>query len=134
KAQASPSQSSQSFRILPPSMNLVKSESPSQIVPFPGCFPIQVSNRFSCLGTTVGQVRPNYQSALISNYDHFYINTQVAQSPIPLRKSSPYFPKDSTHLFIIEYVLDYIADPVTLAKHYFPPNHHFMPQCPYKSL
>ncbi|CAL8114387.1 unnamed protein product [Prunus armeniaca] len=86
KALASPSQSFQSFRVLPPSMNPLKSESPSQIVPFPGCSPIQVSNRFSSLGTTVGQVRPNYQSALVSSYYPFQIKTQVAQSPIPLQK------------------------------------------------
>lgn len=134
KEQANQTKSSQSLRILPPSINPVKTELPSQIVLFPGCSPIQISNRFSSLGTTVGQIRLNYQSALVSSYDPFQIPSQVAQSPSPLKKSSPYFPKDSSHLFIIEPVYDKITNPVEIAKSYFPPNHHFMPPCPYKSL
>ncbi|CAL2239635.1 unnamed protein product [Prunus armeniaca] len=63
-SQPSQPKSIQPFRILPPSMSKDKQESssqlPSQIVPFPCCSPIQVSNRFSSLGTTVGQIRPNY--------------------------------------------------------------------------
>ncbi|CAL8174818.1 unnamed protein product [Prunus armeniaca] len=97
------------FRILQPSMNPVKTESPSQLVPFPGCSPIQVSNRFSSLGATVGQIRPNYQSALVASYDPFQIIPPVAQSSqssTPLPKSSPYVPKDKSHLFIIEPIYD----------------------------
>lgn len=77
---------------------------------------------------------PNYESALVSSYDPFQISTQITQLPSPLRKSSPYAPKDKTHLFIIESVLDNLSEPVAIAKHYFPPNFHFMPQSPYKSL
>lgn len=98
------------------------------------CHRRQVRNRFSSLGTTVGQISPNYQSALVSSYDPFQISTQITQLPSPLRKSSPYAPKDKTHLFIIESVLDNLSEPVAIAKHYFPPNFHFMPQSPYKSL
>ncbi|KAI5338243.1 hypothetical protein L3X38_017514 [Prunus dulcis] len=46
----------QSLRVFPPSMSQVKHESPSQIVPFPGCYPIRISNRFANLGATVGQL------------------------------------------------------------------------------
>ncbi|CAL2277302.1 unnamed protein product [Prunus armeniaca] len=125
------------FRILQPSMNPVKTESPSQLVPFPGCSPIQVSNRFSSLGATVGQIRPNCQSALVASYDPFQIIPPVAQSSqssTPLPKSSPYVPKDKSHLFIIEPIYDGISDPITIVKSYFPPNCHFLPSSPYKNL
>ncbi|CAL9021171.1 unnamed protein product, partial [Prunus brigantina] len=116
----------------------VKTESSSQLVPFPGCSLIQVSNRFTSLGTTVGQIRPNYQSALVSSYDPFQITPPVAQSSqspsIPLQKSSPYLPKDKSHLFIIEPIYDGITDPITIVNKYFPPNSHFLPPSPYKNL
>ncbi|KAI5314567.1 hypothetical protein L3X38_043743 [Prunus dulcis] len=116
-SQLKPTQSSQSLRTLLSLMNPVKSESPSHIIPFPRCSPVQVSNRFSTLGATVGQGRPNYQSALISSYDPFHIIPPVAQSSqssSPLRKSYPYLPKDKSHLFIIEPVYDGIFDPITI--------------------
>ncbi|KAI5327935.1 hypothetical protein L3X38_027331 [Prunus dulcis] len=137
KESASQPKPPQSLRALPSSMNPVKPESPSQIVPFPGCSPIQVSNRFSSLGTTVGQIRPNYHSALVSSYDPFQIIPSVAQSsqsPTSSRKSSPYLPKDKSHLFIIEQVYDGIPDPITIVRSYFPSNCHFLPPCPYKNL
>ncbi|CAL8991159.1 unnamed protein product [Prunus brigantina] len=56
-------------------MNPIKNESPSHIVPYPGHSPITVANRFSSLGTTVGQIRPNYQSALVFRYDPFQVET-----------------------------------------------------------
>lgn len=127
-------QSSQFPKILPPSMNPIQSQSPSQIVPFPRCSLIQLSNRLTPLGSTVSQIRPNYQSTLVSSYNPFQIHTQVTQTPISLCKSSPYLPKSNTHLFIVESKYDNIANPVTITKAYFPPNFHFVPQAPIKPL
>ncbi|CAL2248431.1 unnamed protein product [Prunus armeniaca] len=66
-SQSKPSQSpSQSLRILPSSMSQNKPENPKQVVPYPGhppisvATPISVANRFSALGSTVGQIRPSY--------------------------------------------------------------------------
>ncbi|BBH09222.1 Plant protein of unknown function D, partial [Prunus dulcis] len=55
---------SQSFRALPASMNPVKTESSSKIVPFLGCSRIQISNRFTPLGPQSAKF------VLVSNYVH----------------------------------------------------------------
>ena len=132
-------QSSQSLRVLPSSMSQPKPELPKQIVPYPGhpplsvATPISVANRFSSLGSTVGQIRPSYQSTLISSYDPFAVEIPAGPSVVH-KKSSPYLPKSNSHLFVIESVYDINANPVEIAKHYFPPGFHYMPQSPYKSL
>ena len=132
-------QSSQSLRVLPSSMSQPKPELPRQIVPYPGhpplsvATPISVANRFSSLGSTVGQIRPSYQSTLISSYDPFAVEIPAGPSVVH-KKSSPYLPKSNSHLFVIESVYDIHANPAEIAKHYFPPGFHYMPQSPYKSL
>ncbi|KAI5338963.1 hypothetical protein L3X38_018235 [Prunus dulcis] len=62
-------------------MSQAKRESPSQIVLFSGFSPIQISNRFANLEATVAQVRPSFQSALISSHDHFQ---DIAPSNLPI--------------------------------------------------
>ncbi|CAL8995955.1 unnamed protein product [Prunus brigantina] len=134
--QPKPSQSpSQSLRILPPSMSQSKTETPKQLVPYPSCTPISVAppisvaNQFSALGSTVGQIRPSYQSTLISSYDPFSASSSVA-----FKKTSPYLPKSNFHLFVIEPNYNINSEPVAIARHYFPPGFHYMPPSPYKSL
>ncbi|CAL8162050.1 unnamed protein product [Prunus armeniaca] len=109
KQKENQSQPSQLPRILPALMSqkmvktecscssLPKPESPSLVVPYPGFSPIPVVNRYSPLGTTVGQFHPNYQSALVSSYDPFQLSsTATPVSSYP--KSSPYVHKSSSNL------------------------------------
>lgn len=130
-----PSQSShqQSPRILPPSMSQDKNESLSQIVPYPGCSPIQISNRFSSLGATVGQIRLSFQSTLVSSHDPFQ-STKFTPLAVSYQKTSPYMIRSNSHIFIVESKYDSIANPVTNAKSYFPPLSHSIPQAPFKNL
>ncbi|KAI5352991.1 hypothetical protein L3X38_005883 [Prunus dulcis] len=120
-------------------MSQNKPELPQQIVPYPGhppltvATPLSVANRFSSLGSTVGQIRPNYQSTLVASYDPFSVDIPAGPS-VAIKKSSPYLPKSNSHLFVIEPVYDVHANPVEIAKHYFPPRFHYMPSSPYKSL
>ncbi|KAI5352722.1 hypothetical protein L3X38_005614 [Prunus dulcis] len=115
-------------------MSQAKFEPPSQIVPFPGCSPIQISNRFANLGATVGQVRPSFQSALISSHDP-YQDIAITNPPVvSYLKTSPYMVKSHSHLFVIESKYNSIANPITIAKSYFPPNSHFIPPAPFKNL
>ncbi|KAI5327370.1 hypothetical protein L3X38_026766 [Prunus dulcis] len=124
----------QSLRVLSSSMSQTKYESPIQIVPFPGCSPIQISNRFNNLEATVGQVCPSFQFALISSHDPFQ-DIAVTDRPIAsYQKTSPYMIKSHSHLFVIEPKYNSIANPITIAKSYFPPMSHFIPPAPYKNL
>ncbi|CAL2257673.1 unnamed protein product [Prunus armeniaca] len=139
-SQSKPSQSpSQSLRILPSSMSQNKPEIPKQVVPYPGyppisvATPISVANKFSALGSTIGQISPSYQSTLIFSYDPFSVDPSVGPS-VTFKKSSPYMPKSTSHLFVLEPIYDIHSDPVEIAKHYFPPGFHYMPPSPYKSL
>ncbi|CAL8153319.1 unnamed protein product [Prunus armeniaca] len=139
-SQSKSSQSpSQSLRILPASMSQNKPEIPKQVVPYPGhppisvATPISVANRFSALGSTVGQIRPSYQSTLISSYDPFFGDSPAGPS-VAFKKSSPYMLKSTSHLFVLEPIYDVHSDPVEIAKHYFPPGFHYMPPSSYKSL
>ncbi|CAL8118498.1 unnamed protein product [Prunus armeniaca] len=139
-SQSKSSQSpSQSLRILPPSMSQNKPDIPKQVVPYPGhppisvATPISVANRFSSLGSTIGQIRPSYQSTLISSYDPFF-GVSPAGPSVAFKKSSPYMPKSISHLFVLEPIYDVHSDPAEIAKHYFPPGFHYMPPSSYKSL
>ncbi|CAL9024212.1 unnamed protein product [Prunus brigantina] len=136
KQKVGTSQSPQLPRILPASMSQhpVKTEPPSTIVPYPRHEPISVANRYSSLGTTVSQIPPNYQSAIVSSYDPFQLPASIASPSVVYPKTSPYFPSSSTRLFIIEPHIHNIQMPAMIAKEYFPPGFHFMPQSPYKSL
>ncbi|KAI5318457.1 hypothetical protein L3X38_038165 [Prunus dulcis] len=139
KESASQPKSTQSQPSQSPSMSQNKPELPKQIVPYPGwppltvATPLSVANRFSYLGSTVGQIRPSYQSTLVASYDPFSVDIPAGPSVAP-KKSSPYLPKSNSHLFVIEPVYDVHANPVEIAKHYFPPGFHYMPSSPYKSL
>ncbi|CAL9029358.1 unnamed protein product [Prunus brigantina] len=127
----------QSPRILPPSMSQSKPEEPKQLVPYPSYIPVSVAppppisiaNQFSALGSTVGQIRPSYQSTLISSYDPY-----AASSSVAFKKTSPYLPKSNFHLFVIEPNYNVNSEPVAITRHYFPPGFHYMPPSPYKSL
>ncbi|KAI5317105.1 hypothetical protein L3X38_036812 [Prunus dulcis] len=115
-------------------MSQAKYEPPSQIIPFPGCSSIQISNRFANLGATIGQVRPSFQYALISSHDPFQ-DIAVTNPPVAsYHKTSPYMVKSHSHLFVIESKYNSIANPITIAKSYFPPNSHFIPLAPFKNL
>ncbi|KAI5312071.1 hypothetical protein L3X38_041244 [Prunus dulcis] len=115
-------------------MSHAQYESPSQIFPFPGCSPIQISNRFASLGATVGQVRPSFQTALISSHDPFQ-DIAISNPPVvSYQKTSPYMVKSHSHLFVIESKYNSIANPITIAKSYFPLNCHFIPPAPFKNL
>ncbi|CAL2237387.1 unnamed protein product [Prunus armeniaca] len=120
-------------------MSQVKPELPKQLIPFPGhtsisiATPISVANRFFSLDSTVGQIRPSYQSTLISSYDPFSVDPSVGPS-VAFKKTSPYLPKCNSHLFVIEPNYDVHSYPIAIAKHYFPPGFHYMPPSPYKSL
>ncbi|CAL2240849.1 unnamed protein product [Prunus armeniaca] len=132
--------SQQMPRILPASMSQksIKNEpstssfpklEPSTIVPSPGLSPIPIDNRFSPLGSTLSQMRPNYQSALTSTYDPLALpSTATPLSSSTFRpRSSPYISKSSANLFIIEPHVSTSISPATLASNHFPPGFHYMP-------
>ena len=123
-------------------MSPSKPDLPKQIVPYPSCTPLpvatplSVANRYSALGSTVGQIRPSYQSTLVASYDPFAVDIPAGPS-VPAvihKKSSPYLPKSNSHLFVIEPIYDIHTNPIEIARHYFPPGFHYMPSSPYKSL
>ncbi|CAL2240102.1 unnamed protein product [Prunus armeniaca] len=139
--------SQQMPRILPASLSqkTIKNEpstssfpklEPSTITPFPGLSPIPIDNRFSPLGSTLSQMRPNYQSALTSSYDPLALPpTATPLSSSTFRpKTSPYISKCTANLFIIEPHVSTSISPATLASNHFPPGFHYMPHSPYKSL
>ncbi|KAI5317837.1 hypothetical protein L3X38_037544 [Prunus dulcis] len=127
KESASQPKPSQSQPSQTPSMSQNKPELPKQMVPYPGCTPLtvatplSVANRFSSLGSTVGQIRPSYQSILVASYDPFSVDIPAGPS-VAFKKSSPYLPKSNSHLFVIEPLYDVHTNPVEIAKHYFPPD------------
>ena len=115
-----------SGRQLPASFSPVKKEEPeikkesspsSSLVPYPGHSPIPTGNRF----TTIDNIRPNYQSALVTQYDPYRSDSQPSsQSPVNYRKTSPYAPRMCFNLFYIEPDLSHLKFPQTLARAYFP--------------
>ncbi|BBH03941.1 hypothetical protein Prudu_014945 [Prunus dulcis] len=82
--------------------------------------------------STIGQIRPSYQSTLVASYDPFSVDVPAGPSVAP-KKTSPYLPKSQSHLFVIEPLYDVHHNPVEIVKHYFPPGFHYMPSSPYKS-
>ncbi|KAL6286257.1 hypothetical protein ACE6H2_010647 [Prunus campanulata] len=110
----------------------IKQEANAQLVPFPGYMPIPVNNRFNPLSQP--SLRPNYQSALVSQYDPFIVHSPMpSQSQSPVQRSR-YHPKSNSHLFVVEPYLEDLNDPAKIAKKFFPPNSHFFPSHPSKSL
>ncbi|KAM1990679.1 hypothetical protein ACFX15_031918 [Malus domestica] len=74
KNTASPQGSSQQRR-LPASLPPPKQE------PIPGSSALAITNRFTPLGSTLGNIRPNYQTTLVNQYDPF--SSTYRQSPSP---------------------------------------------------
>lgn len=112
----------------------VKQESSSQLMPFPGYSPIPINNRFNPLSHP--SLRPNYQSALVSQFDPFIVNPSI---PIPSKRQSPvnrsrYAARSHTNLFVVESYLEGLNDPAKIAKKFFPPNLHYFPSHPSKSI
>ncbi|CAL2259655.1 unnamed protein product [Prunus armeniaca] len=141
------SQTPQMPRILPASLSQtsIKNEpgsssfpklEPTCITPFPGLSPIPIDNRFSPLGSTLSQMRPNYQSALTSSYDPFVLPpTATPLSSSTFRpKTSPYISKSTANLFIVEPHVSVSMSPAMIALNHFPPGFHYLPHSPYKSL
>ena len=96
----------------------VKQEANAQLVPFPGYMPIPVRNSFSPLSQP--SLRPNYQTALVSQYDPF-----IVHAPMPSQCHNPsqsqaqrskYHPKSNSHIFIVEPYLEDLNDPAKIAK------------------
>ena len=106
-----------------------------QIVKKEPISPLEVANWFTTLGTIP---KPNYSTVLASSYDPYAL-TPVNQ---PIRTV---FPKNSNvsqyvkkqyfqNLFSIEANQASIANPLQLAKSYFPPKFHWIPEHGEKNL
>jgi len=97
--------------------------------------PVQIANRYSSLGATVGMVKPTYQSALVTP-----INSLLTQSnqktPSNIQyKTSEYFSKIPGHnLFYVESCYSHLKTPQILAKAYYPSCCHYVPVYPAKSI
>ena len=95
---------------------------------FPGSSSaLAISNRYTPLGSTLGNVRPNYQSALVNQYDPFssqYRPSPSSQTHYP--KTSPYMATvQNEYLFSIPPNLLKEPAPEKIAKVVFPPNFHY---------
>ncbi|CAL2257316.1 unnamed protein product [Prunus armeniaca] len=109
---------------------------PAALTPYPGMSPIPIDNKFNPLGSTLGQMRPNYQSVLASSYDPYPLppNTSPLSSSTFRPRSSPYVSKCTTNLFVFEPHIPASTSPATIALNHFPPGFHYLPHSPYKSL
>ncbi|KAM0991297.1 hypothetical protein ACFX2C_009699 [Malus domestica] len=95
-----------------------------------------ITNRFTPLGSTVGnfkpnyhQPRPNYQTALVNSYDPY--SSQSAS----YAKTSPYVLKNpKEYLFSIPFNINQEQAPEKIAKTVFPPNLHYQPIESYKTF
>ncbi|KAL6276589.1 hypothetical protein ACE6H2_020190 [Prunus campanulata] len=121
-------------RVLPATL-MPKPEANAQLVPFPGYMPIPINNRFNPLSQP--SPRPNYQSVLVSQYDPFMAHPPMpsqCQSPQSQTQRSKYYPRSNSNLFSIEPYLEDLTDPVKIVKKFFPPNFHYFPSHPSKTL
>ena len=99
---------------------------------------LAITNRFTPLGSTVGNIRPNYQTALATPYDPY----SSVRSPAPSQPKTPSYAKTSPYvqnphsekLFSIPLHIDKNQPPERIAKLLLPPNFHFLPTESYKSL
>ena len=55
----------------PPSVKKESPESNPSIVPYAGHSPISLVNQYSALDSTLSLIKPNYQSALVNQYDPY---------------------------------------------------------------
>ncbi|KAM1396919.1 hypothetical protein ACFX2I_014559 [Malus domestica] len=129
KNTASPQGSSQQMR-LPASLPPPKQE------PIPGSSALAITNRFTLLGSTLGSIRPNYQTALVNQYDPFSSTYRQSPSPsVSYTKTSPYVIKPSKeYLFSIPLSYKNLKTPEVIAKKMFPTNSHFQPSEFHKTL
>ncbi|KAM1282404.1 hypothetical protein ACFX2H_022776 [Malus domestica] len=129
KNTASPQGSSQQRR-LPASLPPPKQE------PIPGSSALAITNRFTPLGSTLGSIRPNYQTALVNQYDPFSSTYRQSPSPsVSYTKTSPYIIKPSKeYLFSIPFNFKHLKTPEVIAKKMFPTNSHFQPSEFHKTL
>ena len=88
---------------------------------------LAITNRFTPLGSTIGNIRPNYQTALVTKYDPFssqYRPSSSSQTSYP--KSSPYMlTAQNEYLFSIPPNLLKESAPEKIVKSVFPPNFHY---------
>ncbi|CAL9004305.1 unnamed protein product, partial [Prunus brigantina] len=85
KESAKQPKSSQSLRILPPSMSQNKPETPRQLIPYPSCTPISVAPPISVA---------NQFSALVDRIAK-YVYNDLPEDPIPRPRQRPTSPADS---------------------------------------
>ena len=105
---------------------------------------LAITNRFTPLGSTIGNLRPNfqtprpnYQTALVSQYDPYSTPTYQSSSSqsVSYTKTSPYVKKNPSEcLFSIPFNINQEQAPEKLAKTIFPPNFHYHPTESHKTL
>ncbi|KAM1077565.1 hypothetical protein ACFX13_025443 [Malus domestica] len=90
----------------------------------------------SPLGSTVGQFKPNYQTALASPYDPYSSMPSPSTPKTPsFAKSSPYVKKHPMEQLIsIPHHINKQQSPDKIAKTILPPNLHYIPTENFKSL
>ena len=98
---------------------------PSSNVPTAG----QSITRPNSLGSTVSPIKPNYQSALVNQYDP-YKSDSSSNPSVTYKKSSPYFDTAEHFLFYIELSISHLKNLISLVKSYFDPNSHYLPGKP----
>ena len=108
-------------------------ETSKQIVKKEPASPLDITNRFTTLGTIP---RPNYSTVLASSYDPYAITPVNQPIKTVFPKNSPQYIKKQyfQHLFYIEPNRVSISDPLRLAKSYFPPMFHWIPEHREKNL
>lgn len=129
----------QSRRRLPASISSVNPtpSRPRALVPYTSHSPINLTSQYGP-GSTISQIRPNYQSALVTANDPF---RSIERAPVPqvnFQKSSPpspYVQKGiNRNLLCIEPKFIHLKNPVHIAKLCFPPYWHFIPESSQKPL
>ena len=107
-----------------------------QIVKKEPTSPIEIANHFTTLGTIP---RPNCSTVLASSYDPYAITpvNQPIRTAFPRNSNNPQYIKKKKYfqnLFCIEPNRVSISNPLTLAKSYFPPRFHWIPEHREKNL
>ena len=104
-----------------------------QIVKKEPASPLDITNYFTTLGTIP---RINYSTVLASSYDPYAITPVNQPIKTVFPKHSPQYIKKQyfQHLFYIEPNRASISDPLRLARSYFPPKFHWIPEHREKNL
>ena len=110
-------------------------ETPKQIVKKEPASPLEITNRFTSLGTIP---RPNYSTVLASSYDPYAITpvNQPIRTAFPRNSNNPQYIKKKyfQNLFWIEPNRVSISDTLKIAKSYFPPMFHWISERREKNL